>query len=112
MQATLGVDNTPAYRGLAYIVFYDLPLADYGEALAAAQVKVEVMKSATYADEAFTKEGEESQCGWCKDKYGLSWQIVPNVLYELSTTSDVDKRQKAMSAMFKMKKIIIKELEK
>jgi predicted 3-demethylubiquinone-9 3-methyltransferase (glyoxalase superfamily) len=65
-----------------------------------------------YYWEAFTKEGEESQCGWCKDKYGLSWQIVPNVLYELSTTSDVDKRQKAMSAMFKMKKIIIKELEK
>jgi len=44
MQADLGVDNTPAYRGLSYIVFYDLPLADYGNSLAGAQVRVEVMQ--------------------------------------------------------------------
>lgn len=42
MQATLGVANTPAYRGLAYIVFYDLPLKDWGNSLAALQIKVEV----------------------------------------------------------------------
>lgn len=46
MQATLGAANTPAYRGLAYIVFYDLPLAKYGESLVGAQVKVEVMQQA------------------------------------------------------------------
>ena len=45
MQSTLGVANTPAYRGLAYIVFKDFPLADYGNSLVAAQVKVEVVKS-------------------------------------------------------------------
>jgi hypothetical protein len=43
MQATLGVNNVPGYRGLAYIVFYDLPLADYGNTLLAAQIKVEVV---------------------------------------------------------------------
>jgi hypothetical protein len=43
MQATLGVDNTPAWRGVAYIVFYDLPLEKYGNSLQGAQVKVEVM---------------------------------------------------------------------
>ena len=43
MQATLGVANTPAWRGLAYIVFYDLQLAKYGNSLAGAQIKVEVM---------------------------------------------------------------------
>lgn len=47
MQATLGVANTPAYRGLAYLVFYDLPLADYQNSLAGAQIKVEVVGSGT-----------------------------------------------------------------
>ena len=50
MQATLGVANTPAWRGLAYIVFYDLQLANYGNSLAGAQVKVEVLTlGATYS---------------------------------------------------------------
>lgn len=47
MQATLGVANTPAYRGLAYIVFKDYPLKDHGNSLLGAQVRVEVMKAAT-----------------------------------------------------------------
>jgi hypothetical protein len=46
IQATIGIENTPAWRGLAYIVFYDLPIAEYGETLAVAQVKVEVMQQA------------------------------------------------------------------
>jgi len=48
MQATLGVSNTPAYRGLAYIVLNDLQLADYGNSLMGAQIKVEVITSATW----------------------------------------------------------------
>lgn len=47
MQATIGINNTPAYRGLSYIVFEDLPLKDYGNTLAAAQIKVEVFTNAT-----------------------------------------------------------------
>jgi hypothetical protein len=57
MQADLGVANTPAYRGLCYIVFYDLPLADYGNSLAGAQVRVEVMQSGiiyTYPYQTFS----------------------------------------------------------
>lgn len=56
--------------------------------------------------------GSESVCGWCKDKYGLSWQVMPQKLTELSTTADKEKRDYAMNQMFKMKKIIIKDLEK
>lgn len=56
--------------------------------------------------------GAESVCGWCKDKYGLSWQVEPKILRELSTSSDKEKREYAMQAMFQMKKIIIKDLEK
>jgi predicted 3-demethylubiquinone-9 3-methyltransferase (glyoxalase superfamily) len=56
--------------------------------------------------------GAESQCGWCKDAYGLSWQVEPKLLRELSTTSDKERRDYAMQQMFTMKKIIIKDLEK
>jgi hypothetical protein len=47
MQATLGVTNVPGYRGQAYIVFYDLPLAEYGNSVALTQIKIEVVKSGT-----------------------------------------------------------------
>lgn len=59
----------------------------------------------------FTKEGEESMCGWLKDKYGFSWQIVPYRLIELTNTHEVEKNQNAFGAMLKMKKIIIKDIE-
>ena len=54
MQATLGVENTPAYRGLAYIVFKDYPLADHGNSLLGAQVKAEVVKLGYDADQLTT----------------------------------------------------------
>jgi predicted 3-demethylubiquinone-9 3-methyltransferase (glyoxalase superfamily) len=55
--------------------------------------------------------GLESMCGWLKDKFGVSWQIVPRVLIDMLDDSDKVKAQKAMQAMFQMKKIIIKDLE-
>ncbi len=55
--------------------------------------------------------GEEGPCGWLKDKYGLSWQIVPTRLPELLSDPDRDKAQRVMEAMLKMKKIEIGELE-
>ena len=51
------------------------------------------------------------QCGWLKDKFGLSWQVVPRALTELLTDPDRDKAEHAMDAMLKMKKINIDELE-
>ena len=56
----------------------------------------------------FTEEGKESQCGWLKDKYGLSWQVIPKQLGQLMSGPDAGK---VMGAMLKMKKIIIKDLE-
>ena len=55
--------------------------------------------------------GEEGPCGWLKDKYGVSWQIVPTALPELLGDPDVEKSQRVMQAMLKMKKIEIDELE-
>jgi predicted 3-demethylubiquinone-9 3-methyltransferase (glyoxalase superfamily) len=55
--------------------------------------------------------GQESQCGWLKDKYGLSWQIIPKALQTLMSDPDPVKSQNVLQAMLKMKKIIIKDLE-
>ena len=56
--------------------------------------------------------GQEVDCGWLKDKYGLFWQIVPNVLLELLRDSDKAKSERAMKAMLKMKKLDIAELKR
>ncbi|WP_055045449.1 VOC family protein [Devosia sp. A16] len=56
--------------------------------------------------------GEESQCAWLKDKYGLSWQIVPRQLTEALAGSDRAGAGRAMQAMFQMKKIIVADIEK
>jgi predicted 3-demethylubiquinone-9 3-methyltransferase (glyoxalase superfamily) len=56
--------------------------------------------------------GEEGPCGWLKDRFGVSWQIVPIVLSELLADSDREKSQRVMAAMLKMKKIEIDALER
>ena len=56
--------------------------------------------------------GQESQCAWLKDKYGISWQVVPPILMKLMGDPDPVKSQRVMQAMFKMKKIIIADLQK
>jgi predicted 3-demethylubiquinone-9 3-methyltransferase (glyoxalase superfamily) len=55
--------------------------------------------------------GEEGPCGWLKDRYGVSWQIVPRRLEELTGDPDPAKAQAALKAMLGMKKLVIKELE-
>jgi predicted 3-demethylubiquinone-9 3-methyltransferase (glyoxalase superfamily) len=59
----------------------------------------------------FTEEGEEGPCGWLKDKYGLSWQIVPRALPELIGGPDPAGAQRAMQAMLGMKKIDVQGLQ-
>ena len=54
--------------------------------------------------------GEESQCGWLKDKFGLSWQVVPKGIGELFGDSDPERARRAMEAMFKMSKLDVAEL--
>jgi predicted 3-demethylubiquinone-9 3-methyltransferase (glyoxalase superfamily) len=56
--------------------------------------------------------GEESQCGWLKDRYGLSWQIIPDRLMELIGDPDPGRAQRAMAAMLTMVKIDVAELER
>jgi predicted 3-demethylubiquinone-9 3-methyltransferase (glyoxalase superfamily) len=63
-----------------------------------------------YWDRLTADGGEESQCGWLKDKYGLSWQIVPAALGQYLGDPDPVKAQRAMQAMLKMRKIDIEGL--
>jgi predicted 3-demethylubiquinone-9 3-methyltransferase (glyoxalase superfamily) len=56
--------------------------------------------------------GQESQCAWLKDKYGLSWQIVPRVMVEMLQDKDAQKAKRVMEAMLQMKKIDIATLQR
>ncbi|TJY44082.1 VOC family protein [Cohnella pontilimi] len=66
-------------------------------------------------DELWTKltadGGEEGRCGWLKDKFGVSWQIVPTVLNELMQDQDAEKSNRVMQAMFTMNKLDIERLK-
>ncbi|EFH88143.1 VOC family protein [Ktedonobacter racemifer] len=73
-------------------------------------VKCETQEKVDELWEKLSKGGEEGQCGWLKDQYGLSWQIIPNALNEALQDKDPEKAGRAMQAMLKMRKIIIKDL--
>jgi predicted 3-demethylubiquinone-9 3-methyltransferase (glyoxalase superfamily) len=55
--------------------------------------------------------GEEGPCGWLKDRYGLSWQVIPRRLWELISDADEEKAQRVMAVMLEMRKLDIAELE-
>jgi predicted 3-demethylubiquinone-9 3-methyltransferase (glyoxalase superfamily) len=59
-----------------------------------------------------TEGGEESECGWLKDRFGVSWQVVPTRLMELISDPDPGRSQRALQAMFGMRKIVIADLER
>jgi predicted 3-demethylubiquinone-9 3-methyltransferase (glyoxalase superfamily) len=61
--------------------------------------------------EKLTAGGKESRCGWLVDKFGLSWQIVPSILSKLINSSDREKAQRALEAMFQMNKLDIAKLQ-
>ena len=60
--------------------------------------------------EKLASGGEEGQCGWLKDKYGVSWQIVPTILGELLQDKDAEKARRVMNAMLQMRKIETEKL--
>jgi predicted 3-demethylubiquinone-9 3-methyltransferase (glyoxalase superfamily) len=76
-------------------------------------VDCETQEEVDYFWDKLTADGgQESQCAWLKDKYGLSWQIVPRVLIEMIGDKDPQKAQRVMEAMLQMKKIDIATLQR
>ncbi|HYA63927.1 MAG TPA: VOC family protein, partial [Candidatus Sulfotelmatobacter sp.] len=62
--------------------------------------------------EKLSAGGEPGRCGWLKDKYGLSWQIIPKALMKLMSDPDPEKSNAVMQAMLKMNKIVVADLQK
>jgi predicted 3-demethylubiquinone-9 3-methyltransferase (glyoxalase superfamily) len=89
------------------------PIFKFNEAISF-QVYCETQNEVDHYWNKLSAGGDEKaqQCGWLKDKYGLSWQIVPRVLIEMLTDPDTEKSQRAMKAMLQMKKIDIDGLKR
>jgi predicted 3-demethylubiquinone-9 3-methyltransferase (glyoxalase superfamily) len=76
------------------------------------QVHCATQEEIDYYWDALTKQGSEGPCGWLKDKYGLSWQIVPTVLPEMLMDPDPEKSGRVTQAFLQMKKFNIAALER
>ncbi len=86
----------------------DEPLSDAFSLMVSVETQDEVDR---YWDALTADGGQESQCGWLKDKYGISWQIIPTALGRLIGDPDPARAGRAMQAMFAMRKIVIADLE-
>jgi predicted 3-demethylubiquinone-9 3-methyltransferase (glyoxalase superfamily) len=96
--------------GQEFVALNGGPEFSFDEALSF-QVNCDGQDEVDYYWSKLTAGGEEGPCGWLKDKFGLSWQIVPTRLVELIEDPDPEKSQRAMRAMLEMKKIDIAALE-
>lgn len=77
------------------------------------EIDCETQEEVDYLWESLTAGGgEPGMCGWLKDKYGLSWQVVPRILGELMTDEDREKAKRVTEAMLSMRKIEIAELQR
>ena len=88
------------------------PLFKFTEAISFA-INCQTQEEVDYFRSKLTADGgRESQCGWLKDKYGLSWQVVPAMLHELLLDKNPKKAQQVVKAMLQMKKIDIPALKR
>jgi predicted 3-demethylubiquinone-9 3-methyltransferase (glyoxalase superfamily) len=99
--------------GQAFTALNGGPAFTFNEAVSL-QVNCRNQEEVDYYWDKLSKGGDPGaqQCGWLKDKYGLSWQIVPSVLPEMLKDHESAKAQRAMEALLRMKKIDIRELER
>ena len=99
--------------GQAFTALNGGPMFKFNEAISF-QVSCETQEEVDYYWEELSEGGDETaqQCGWLKDKYGASWQVVPTVLPEMINDPDSEKSPRAMTAMLQMKKIDIDELKR
>jgi predicted 3-demethylubiquinone-9 3-methyltransferase (glyoxalase superfamily) len=96
--------------GQEFIALNGGPLFKFTEAISFT-VNCKTQQEVDTLWEKLSAGGQKSRCGWLKDKYGLSWQIVPTVLGELLAGKDTKKSSKVMEAMLKMDKLDIKTLK-
>jgi predicted 3-demethylubiquinone-9 3-methyltransferase (glyoxalase superfamily) len=102
---------TVRLNGLEIILFNGGPHYKLTPA-ASLMVPCKTQREVDYYWKKLTAGGEESRCGWLVDRYGLSWQIVPEMLFEVLSDPDEAKAGRAMQAMLQMRKLDIKALRR
>lgn len=100
-------------NGCKYLALNGGPNFKFSEATSQI-VNCETQKEIDHFWENLSAGGDPKaqQCGWLKDKYGLSWQIVPTMMADIFTTKDTEKSNRVMKAMLNMKKLDIETLKK
>ena len=96
-QEFIGLNGGPEFKFSPAISFY---------------VSCETQEEVDYLWEKLSAEGEKQMCGWLKDQFGISWQIIPRVLKELLSDPDPEKSGRVMNAMLQMKKLDIRGLQR
>jgi len=104
MSATFRLD------GMKFIALNGGPQFKFTEAISFF-VSCQTQKEIDYFWEKLSAGGKKSRCGWLKDKFGVSWQIVPPILGELLNDADEEKSERVMQAMLQMGKLDIKKLK-
>ena len=114
-------DAVPEHKGKVLILLFEIEGQQFQALNAGAQfpfteaislsVDCETQEEVDTLWSKLSAGGSESQCGWLKDKFGLSWQIVPRALTEMLKDKDADKATRVMQAMFTMSKIDIARLQ-
>jgi predicted 3-demethylubiquinone-9 3-methyltransferase (glyoxalase superfamily) len=98
-------------EGQAFLALYGGPQFSFSPAVSFL-VNCKAQDEVDYFWEKLSEGGEKHQCGWLRDKYGLSWQIVPTILSELMQDKDPEKSKRVMEAMLQMQKIDIEGLKR
>ena len=97
--------------GQKFVALHGGPDFTFNEAISF-QVSCESQEEVDAFWSALSEDGEEGPCGWLKDKFGVSWQVIPTALPDLLAAGDGEKSQRVMQAMLSMKKIEIDALER
>jgi len=97
--------------GQAFVALNGGPQFKFNEAISF-QVTCETQDEIDHFWSRLTQDGQEGQCGWLKDRYGVSWQIVPSVLPKMLTDADPAKSERAMAALMTMRKFDVEALKR
>ena len=98
-------------NGQEFVALNGGPLFKFTEAISFV-VNCETQEEVDHFWEKLSAGGQEVQCGWLKDRFGVSWQVVPTVLVEMLQDKDPLKARRVMGAMLKMKKIDVEALKR
>ena len=97
-------------EGQRFMLLNGGPMFKFTEAISLF-ISCKTQEEVDYYWDKLIEGGQHSQCGWLKDKFGLSWQVVPEILGELIREKDAKRANNAMQAMLKMSKLDIKKLK-